>query len=354
MPEEITKKEIEEFLENKSSYSDAENIASFLKENEALQEVYIPFDSEGTSGLSLKEKRTILKRITGRQDSGILRSMKRGLVAASVLIAVSIFGFWLFNENRRTTSEEAVAVTPDATVVIRNNTQELLAVYLPDSSLVRLATLSEITYDSVSFSHLRDIQLTAGAAHFDVKKDASRPFRVTADGVQTIAVGTDFWVERSVDSSKVTVRLVSGKVKLRSVDENFRMEDVELAPGQVCSIDKTTGSVDIYTKSTNHPKKPLAKTRVTKGDNEEKSIVWTNNEMQFSKTRLISVFNKIEARYDVKIIVDEEIIKNSVFTGKILNTDSLEQIIKSICEINHLHYEMRGDTILIKKYQTAQ
>lgn len=350
MPEEITKKDIEEFLENKSSYSDAENIASFLKENEALQEVYIPFDSDGTSRLSLKEKRIILKRITGRQDAGILRSMKRGLVAASVLVAVSISGFWLFNHDRHTTSEETVAVaTPDATVVIRNNAQELLAVYLPDSSLVHLATLSEITYDSISFNHLRDIQLTAGAAHFDVKKDASRPFRVIASGVQTTAVGTDFWVEQSVDSSKVTVRLLSGKVRVNSVDENFKMEEVELAPGQVCSVNKTTGSVDIYTKSTNHPKKPSATMRVTKGDNEEKSIVWTNNEMQFSKTRLRSVFDKLEARYDVKVIVDEDIIKNSVFTGKILNTDSLEQIIKSICEINKLSYEMRGDTVLIKK-----
>ena len=79
---------------------------------------------------------------------------------------------------------------------------------LPDGSVVELRPGAQI---EVSFSaSARRIALRTGEAHFQVKKDASRPFVVEARGVEVVAVGTAFSVE--LGATEVDVVVTEGRI----------------------------------------------------------------------------------------------------------------------------------------------
>lgn len=82
----------------------------------------------------------------------------------------------------------------------------------------------------------RDVELLEGQAHFEVAKDASRPFRVHAGSVEVVAVGTSFDV--ATLPSRTTVTLIDGRVNVRTTSTTAqRAPRVEaLTPGQQLEI----------------------------------------------------------------------------------------------------------------------
>jgi transmembrane sensor len=82
-------------------------------------------------------------------------------------------------------------------------TAERRLVVLQDGSEVTLAPDSAI---AVAYEPaVRQVRLLAGEAFFEVRPDASRPFRVLADTVETTVVGTSFDVRLSADGVVVSV-----------------------------------------------------------------------------------------------------------------------------------------------------
>lgn len=79
---------------------------------------------------------------------------------------------------------------------------------LPDGTLVELKDGAEIVADYAGV--LRRVTLRRGEAHFQVAKDAARPFVVTAGTVEVRAVGTAFSVQ--LDRASVEVLVTEGRV----------------------------------------------------------------------------------------------------------------------------------------------
>ncbi len=87
-------------------------------------------------------------------------------------------------------------------LVYQSSYQGNRQINLPDGSVLSLSGRTAVV---VRYSaRQRDLQLQYGAAHFQVAKDSSRPFVVTADQLQVRAVGTAFTVRRE-DDVKVAV-----------------------------------------------------------------------------------------------------------------------------------------------------
>lgn len=85
---------------------------------------------------------------------------------------------------------------------------ERLVATLDDGTVLTLNTASRAV---VSYKDSqRDIRLERGQALFEVAKDASRPFVVTAAGRRVVALGTAFDVKLSSDTFEVT--LIEGRV----------------------------------------------------------------------------------------------------------------------------------------------
>lgn len=130
---------------------------------------------------------------------------RRALVA-SCLLALSTGAVWFASHEWRAGDRFETPVGAVASLPIE------------DGSTVTLNTDSRV---SVRISDTeRRVELTRGEAFFQVAKDPSRPFVVSAGNKRVIAVGTSFSVRRGIHagSDDIQVVVTDGVVKVESVD----------------------------------------------------------------------------------------------------------------------------------------
>ncbi|GAA3265568.1 hypothetical protein GCM10020258_33450 [Sphingomonas yabuuchiae] len=103
--------------------------------------------------------------------------------------------------------------TPDAAPVEQvyaSTVGQQRQVALPDGSDMTLDADSRV---AIAFSVSgRDLRLESGAARFEVRHDATRPFAVTTPEGQMVALGTNFSVDRGAGHSEL--RVYRGRVRL--------------------------------------------------------------------------------------------------------------------------------------------
>lgn len=85
---------------------------------------------------------------------------------------------------------------------------------LPDGSLVELDAQTALA--ARYYGNRRVLTLSAGAAYFDVVRDADRPFTVDCGPVRVTVLGTRFAVERQ--GQRVRVDVESGRVEVNQAD----------------------------------------------------------------------------------------------------------------------------------------
>lgn len=110
-------------------------------------------------------------------------------------------------------------------------------VALDDGSLIILDTNSKIRVDLGK--ERRSVELVRGRAHFEVVRDARRPFVVDAAGRQVVAVGTAFDVQR--DRSEVCVLVTKGEVAVFDLKRDGRQT---LPHGARMTLTKEGAQVD--------------------------------------------------------------------------------------------------------------
>ncbi|WP_333820216.1 FecR domain-containing protein [Ohtaekwangia sp.] len=91
---------------------------------------------------------------------------------------------------------------------------EVLTVYLPDSTRVWLNRNSSLSY-SKDFNASRKVKLQ-GEGYFQVRKDASRPFEVSTRTTAAVVLGTSFNVKE--EDSLTTLTVADGKVRFSSIE----------------------------------------------------------------------------------------------------------------------------------------
>ena len=156
---------------------------------------------------------------------GFSRSRWLGAAAAAAVALVSI-GAWILFSGPSPTSP----ISGEYTTMVG----QVRTITLQDGSEVVLGGATSIR-TSLS-SNTREVFLTEGEALFRVKKDAARPFIVSAAEGRARAVGTAFDVHRGPDGTTVTV--VEGVVEIRSpvgrADHAMQLhpgDQVSMAPG---------------------------------------------------------------------------------------------------------------------------
>lgn len=127
--------------------------------------------------------------------------------AIAACLAVAVAGGWMaMREPALDTS--AVAVPEEQ--VLRTDTGQTTTAILKDGSTLVLDTDTVVRASETPGQ--RSIHLERGGAFFQVAKDPSRPFVVTAAGKTITALGTAF--EARVVDGKLDVTLIEGKVKV--------------------------------------------------------------------------------------------------------------------------------------------
>lgn len=175
-------------------------------------------------------------------------------------------------------------------------------VTLPDGSQVQLNTDTALTLDFTA-GHRR-VRLIGGEAFFDVVHDAGRPFEVAAGDGLTRVTGTRFNV-REVGSS-VTVTVVSGSVEvLKHERADARPSPVRLAPGQAAEYQS---------------RQPVISTHAA---DEKRVTSWREGKLIFADRPLKDVLMELERYRRGSILVMDEDIANTHFTG-VINLEDID------------------------------
>jgi ferric-dicitrate binding protein FerR (iron transport regulator) len=144
------------------------------------------------------------------------------VAAAAAIALLASVSVWFMQEPKEPLITEAVVFEPipihESKEVVFATTDESKSFYLPDSSLVQLNKNSKLTLHEEFDTGERVIYLE-GEAFFDVHHDEERPFVVLTEHTRTKVLGTSFKVRAYPEESRKIVRVESGTVLFRSIDE---------------------------------------------------------------------------------------------------------------------------------------
>ena len=179
---------------------------------------------------------------------------------------------------------------------------EMRRIAMPDGSIVNLNTASALY---VRFSDdRRAVFLDAGEALFEVAKDSSRPFVVTAGSTSVQAIGTAFTVRRETDA-QVSVVVSEGVVEVARAGRDAKPVILKQ---------------NMRAKATAHPDAPIAASEV---DPElvQRQLYWREGKIAFSDATLADAATEF-ARYNKeRIVLADPAVAERRISGLFVATD---------------------------------
>ncbi len=263
-------------------------------------------------------------------------------VAASIIIIISSVLFLSKDES----SKQIAHGTKMQKLIyeeknIRNTSGEVMKFSMSDGTIIFLANKSEITYME-PFQGNRNIHLI-GKALFKVHKDKVHPFTVFSGAISTTALGTKFAVRDFVNEKKIVVSLFEGKVVIRPISKNNSKmkKEVFLMPGEVFVYETKNNSLSVKNKVRAINKENFDRPSLP----ENVTGAW----YMFNNQPLSQVLQNLSSYNNVKILFNNDDIRNIYFTGKYNNSESTETILKRIAKMNNLELTKRDSTYQLTK-----
>lgn len=337
---------IQKIKEGKATAADVALLEALLEQEEdaalrqSLQEEFDQVVITGEQVLTPERTKHLLMQLHHKMEAeqqrpariGRLTTFKRMLpYAAAVAGLVLLTG--LGSMYYRLSQQKGHSSTPLAQHVkfIRNTTGKIVQITLPDDSKV---TMEPGTALSFADNATRNITLQ-GKADFNVNANQDHPFTVSAGNIITVALGTLFTVDARTPRM-VTVKLETGKVLVRT-KAGITKEDIYLSPGEAFYFDNNTHRYSV------------AKTS-TAGENAGKTgVIKHALLLQFNNTPLPKVLSQLQTAFGVTIQYEHNDVDSAYFTGQVLKTDSLHNILEVICQLNNLELTRGEKSMSIRK-----
>ncbi|PQB09026.1 hypothetical protein BST83_01375 [Polaribacter filamentus] len=174
----------------------------------------------------------------------------------------------------------------------------------------------------------RKVFIETGEAFFNVKKDENHPFIVNNRNINIKVLGTEFNVSSYPEDDRITTFLVEGSIEL---SQNNSLDKIKLTPGYKASYSKTSKNLD-----------------VSKADFEVHTA-WLKGKIVIKYMKFGDIINKLERRYDVSIESSDAILNNEFITATFEN-ETISQVLEVINKLHPIDYKIKGNQILISKY----
>ena len=168
---------------------------------------------------------------------------------------------------------------------------------LEDGSTIELRRGAQVSVDYGRTA--RRIVLRDGEAHFQVTKDATRPFVVLAAGVEVRAVGTAFAVRR--DAGAVSLIVTEGRVAV-ATPAGKRTEAAELGAGD---------GIEIPTAAAALPTKVLLETEI------QERLQWRIPTLEFTGTPLAKAIAAINAHASARLVLADPTLESVRLSGRL-------------------------------------
>ncbi|MDI9863414.1 FecR family protein [Flectobacillus sp. DC10W] len=197
-------------------------------------------------------------------------------------------------------------------------------VILEDGSIIWLKGNSLLTYPEHFVNATREVNLI-GEALFEVAKDASHPFIVHSNGMNTKVLGTSFnirpignHVEVVVFTGKVAVSLANGS------------KHILVLPSE---------------KAICMPQEKEIKAATA--ENTASYLLNTEYNMSFEDARMSDVLEKISTKFDVDFELTNNTIGNCLITADFTD-QSLDKTMTILCQIMNGSYVIEGNKVFLK------
>lgn len=247
-----------------------------------------------------------------------LPAIKYASLAAAVLIlTVGLFVLWQ--------QMRPAAHLPADLTVIPNIGRDVRHAYLPDSTEVWLNNGSILSFSEQDYTTRERHVSLKGEGYFKVARN-TKPFVVSAGGVDTRVLGTAFNIENYPRESEVRVTLVQGKV----------------------SVGPTSGGTTILT-----PDQMAHFPRHKPGwavDHTDASqvIEWINGHLVFHELPLSEALGRMEDRYGILFRYDSALLAGKNVTGN-FGIRPWQQVLDDLLFVHMLTYHQKNGVIYITK-----
>lgn len=305
-------------------------------EDEKLLSKWDAFDAE-LDAIEEKEAEEAAQLIaiqTKRKRSGII---KLGSLLAAACLMLGVFWF---------TRKEAIAPgKPNEITAPKNGISKI---QLPDGSRVWLNMGSKLTYSNDFGSDQRKVNLV-GEAFFDVVKDPQHPFVVTTPTISVRVLGTKFNL-RSYNNDKTSeAALIRGKIEL-TVLKNPEKKII-LNPSEKLTIinnqePQVKNNIPTNRVAEETPLIALSRIHQAKKDTLPSEALWLENKLAFDAEDFESIAQKMERRYNVNIVFENEEVKKLRFTGK-FQKESIDKALLSLQKTVAFRYKIDTNQIVI-------
>lgn len=236
--------------------------------------------------------------------------------AVAILVVASYFAGYVVHDKTSVTAYHTLTVPAG----------QYAQLTLSDGSEIWLNACSKLVYPEKFTSGLREIQLE-GEGLFNVASDRKKPFVVKTGLIDVVATGTQFNVSAYPTDHWIATTLIEGVVKLQS-DANSH--GYELKSGQIAVYDKQERRI------------------TAKNTDTDMQISWISGEYRFKETPLEDIAKRIERYYNMRIVFEDESLKQRKFTGTFYNSQSIETILHVIETSTRMQYRISENSIYIK------
>ena len=294
------------FFEGKASPKEQRLIGQWLGESEKHKEVLVRermvFDAMIVSG-GITDRQSVQSR--KKRTRVVFMELLR--VAAVILVMFLVGGYIYVRKMEEIRLANNIVTVP---VGQRVNLQ------LPDGTSVWLNASSEIIYPAYFSGSTREIHLN-GEAYFEVEHNASKPFIVHTETFDIKVLGTKFNVEAYKGMEGFTTALMEGSVEVtdrKNKDKSVRLypaQKVAFRNGELCK--SPIDNYDVYR--------------------------WREGLICFKETRFADLMRQLEKNYGVRILINNEAVKEKVFSGKFRTTDGIDNALRLLQKEGHYTFE---------------
>lgn len=235
-----------------------------------------------------------------------------GWVAAAAVLMIAVSAGWWISR-----TEPA----PPQVIALQEKKQESAFftgkqfLRLPDGSTVLLNEESDLSYSTSFGKQTREVTLR-GEGYFDVQHDPSKPFQVRTGNVTTTVLGTAFNVKAYPGEQEVKVTVTRGKVQVGNDRRTFAI----ITPDQQIAVNILTNDfVQTDLKA-------------------EQSVTWHNQYLILDNISMEEAAKTISEKYNVKIILANDDLKNCRITATFLDGEDLDQVLTVVSGVLQARY----------------
>ena len=246
-----------------------------------------------------------------------------GRVAAVALFILSLFitGTYIYN------NKNIFGNNPDYSFETVVPVGSKIKMDLPDGTVVWLNSGTILKYDKSFGKTDRTVYLT-GEGYFEVTYHSKKTFSVITPDIDIHVIGTKFNVCSYPKENTTEVNLMEGSVDIKKNNSNDE-EFIHMKPDEKMVYNKVSGEITVYPCEA------------------YQSAQWIKGKLFLVNATLADIIKDLERKYDVKIKIESDKIKNEYFSGSIDLSLPLNELLNYIDVDKKYKFTQEKNTIII-------